>query len=99
MSLKFLDSGLRFRQRWISLRLKLFASLPGMTIELCDEFQRHHTSTRWKISTIMRTKTKSPKTNRISERFHKTVPNEFYRVTFRKKGYRSLCCKPIWMLG
>jgi hypothetical protein len=44
MSLKFLDSGSRFRQRRISLRLKLFASLPGMTIELCSEFQRHHTS-------------------------------------------------------
>jgi hypothetical protein len=44
MSLKFLDSGSRFRQRRISLRLKLFASLPGMAIELCSEFQRHHTS-------------------------------------------------------
>jgi transposase InsO family protein len=37
-----------------------------------------------------RTKAKSPQTNGICERFHKTVLNEFYRVTFRKKIYRSL---------
>jgi transposase InsO family protein len=37
-----------------------------------------------------RTKAKSPQTNGICERFHKTVLNEFYRVAFRKKIYRSL---------
>ena len=37
-----------------------------------------------------RTKTKHPQTNGICERFHKTVLNEFYRVAFRKKLYRSL---------
>ncbi len=37
-----------------------------------------------------RTKTKSPQTNGICERFHKTALNEFYRVAFRKKVYRSL---------
>ena len=37
-----------------------------------------------------RTKAKSPQTNGICERFHKTVLNEFYRVTFRKKIYKSL---------
>jgi hypothetical protein len=37
-----------------------------------------------------RTKAKSPQTNGICERFHKTVLNEFYRVTFRKKLYRTL---------
>jgi transposase len=37
-----------------------------------------------------RTKTKSPQTNGICERFQKTVLNEFYRVAFRKKVYRSL---------
>ena len=37
-----------------------------------------------------RTKTKSPQTNGICERFHKTVLNEFYRVAFRKKIYRSI---------
>src|SRR3989475_5085530 len=37
-----------------------------------------------------RTKTKSPQTNGICERFHKTVLNEVYRVAFRKKAYRSI---------
>jgi transposase InsO family protein len=37
-----------------------------------------------------RTKTKSPQTNGICERFHKTVLNEFYRVAFRKKTYRPI---------
>ena len=37
-----------------------------------------------------RIKTKSPQTNGICERFHKTVLNEFYRVAFRKKVYRSI---------
>ena len=36
-----------------------------------------------------RTKTKSPQTNGICERFHKTALNEFYRVAFCKKVYRS----------
>jgi transposase InsO family protein len=32
-----------------------------------------------------RTKVKSPQTNGIVERLHKTLLNEFYRITFRKK--------------
>ncbi len=32
----------------------------------------------------------SPKTNGICERFHKTILNEFYRVTFRKKLYKTI---------
>lgn len=37
-----------------------------------------------------RTKVKSPQTNGICERFHKTLLNEFYRVAFRKKIYKTL---------
>ena len=37
-----------------------------------------------------RTKAKSPQTNGICERFHKTVLNEFYQVAFRRKIYRTL---------
>jgi transposase InsO family protein len=37
-----------------------------------------------------RTKARSPQTNGICERFHKTMLNEFYRVAFRKKIYASL---------
>jgi transposase InsO family protein len=37
-----------------------------------------------------RTRTKRPQTNGICERFHKTLLDEFYRVAFRKKIYRSI---------
>jgi len=37
-----------------------------------------------------RTKTRSPQTNGICERFHKTILNEFYRIAFRKKIYNTL---------
>jgi hypothetical protein len=37
-----------------------------------------------------RTKTKSPQTNGICERFHRTALDEFYRVAFRKKIYRTI---------
>jgi transposase InsO family protein len=37
-----------------------------------------------------RTKAKSPQTNGICERFHRTVLDEFYRIAFRKKIYRSI---------
>lgn len=36
------------------------------------------------------TRAKSPQTNGICERFHKTVLNEFYQVAFRKKVYASI---------
>jgi len=37
-----------------------------------------------------KTRAKSPQSNGICERFHKTMLNEFYQVAFRKKLYRSL---------
>jgi transposase InsO family protein len=37
-----------------------------------------------------RTKGKSPQTNGLVERFHKTVLTEFYRIAFRKKIYLSV---------
>lgn len=37
-----------------------------------------------------RTKARSPQTNGICERFHKTILNEFYQVAFRKKIFSSL---------
>ena len=45
---------------------------------------------RSKTSTTRGVKTKSPQTNGICERFHKTLLNEFYRVAFRKKLHRSI---------
>ena len=37
-----------------------------------------------------RTKTRSPQTNGICERFHKTVLTEFYQVAFRKRIYGGI---------
>ncbi len=37
-----------------------------------------------------KTKARSPQTNGICERFHKTIKQEFYDITFRKKLYRSV---------
>jgi transposase InsO family protein len=37
-----------------------------------------------------RTKARSPQTNGICERFHKTVLEEFYRVAFRKRIYSTI---------
>lgn len=46
----------------------------------------------WPIEDIDHTKTKakSPQTNGICERFHRTIPDEFYAIAFRKKIYRSV---------
>jgi hypothetical protein len=37
-----------------------------------------------------KTKARSPQTNGICERFHRTIGEEFYQVTFRKNRYTSL---------
>ena len=60
--------------------------------EYCGAPERHEYELYLAIEDIdhTRTKVKSPQTNGICERFHKTVLNEFYRVTFRKKLYTSL---------
>lgn len=50
---------------------------------------------------LQHTKAISPQTNGICERFHKTILNEFYQVTLRKKLYDSLdmIYKKIWTSG
>ena len=50
------------------------------------------TSSTWRSRTsITRVpRARSPQTNGICERFHKTVLDEFYRVAFRKKLYRRI---------
>jgi transposase InsO family protein len=37
-----------------------------------------------------KTKARSPQTNGICERFHRTLQNEFYTIAFRKKIYNSI---------
>jgi transposase InsO family protein len=60
--------------------------------EYCGAPERHEYQLYLAIENIdhTRTKVKSPQTNGICERFHKTVLSEFYRVAFRKKLYTSL---------
>lgn len=60
--------------------------------EYCGKPERHDYQLYLAINDIEHTKTKaySPQTNGICERFHKTILQEFYQVTFRKKIYASL---------
>ncbi len=58
--------------------------------EFCGKVEHHDYELYLVINEIEHTKTKarSPQTNGICERFHKTILQEFYQVTFRKK---TLC--------
>jgi transposase InsO family protein len=60
--------------------------------EYCGNPERHEYQLYLAVEDIdhSKTKTKSPQTNGICERFHKTMLEEFYRVAFRKKLYRSI---------
>lgn len=60
--------------------------------EYCGSHDKHEYELYLAVENIdhSRTKTKSPQTNGICERFHKTLLDEFYRVAFRKKVYTSL---------
>ncbi len=60
--------------------------------EYCGKVEQHDYQLYLAINDIEHTKTKSmsPQTNGICERFHKTILNEFYQVTFRKKLYGDL---------
>ena len=71
--------------------------------EYCGAHDRHEYELYLAVEDIdhTRTKVKSPQTNGICERFHKTLLDEFYRVAFRKKLYDtpSRHCRPISMSG
>jgi transposase InsO family protein len=60
--------------------------------EYCGTPERHEYELYLAVENIdhTRTRAKSPQTNGIVERFHRTVLNEFYRVAFRRKIYRGL---------
>jgi len=72
--------------------VKLLRVLTDRGTEYCGNPERHEYELYLAVEDIdhSRTKTKSPQTNGIVERFHKTVLNEFYRVAFRRKIYRSI---------
>jgi transposase InsO family protein len=60
--------------------------------EYCGKVEQHDYELYLAVNDIEHTKTKArhPQTNGICERFHKTILQEFYQITFRKKVYVSL---------
>jgi len=60
--------------------------------EYCGNREHHEYALYLDLEGIdhTRTKTKSPQTNGICERFHQTIQNEFYATAFRRKLYSSL---------
>jgi transposase InsO family protein len=60
--------------------------------EYCGNPERHEYELYLAVENVdhSRTKAKSPQTNGICERFHKTMLDEFYRVAFRRKVYGGL---------
>lgn len=60
--------------------------------EYCGSREHHEYQLYLAIENIDHTKTKakSPQTNGICERFHKTILQEFYQVAFRRKIYTTL---------
>ena len=60
--------------------------------EYCGTHDRHEYELYLAVENIdhTRTKTKSPQTNGIVERFNKTLLDEFYRIAFRKKVYDAI---------
>src|SRR4029077_5840946 len=72
--------------------IKLLRVLTDRGTEYCGNPEHHEYELYLALEDVdhSRTKTKSPQTNGIVERFHKTVLDEFYRVAFRKKIYGSI---------
>ncbi len=75
-----------------SHQVKLLRVLTDRGTEYCGNPERHEYELYLAVEDVdhSRTKTKSPQTNGIVERFHKSALNEFYRVAFRKKIYGSI---------
>ena len=72
--------------------LPMLRILTDRGTEYCGRIDQHDYQLYLAINDIDHTKTKamSPQTNGICERFHKTILNEFYQITFRKKLYDSI---------
>jgi transposase InsO family protein len=72
--------------------VKLLRILTDRGTEYCGNRERHEYQLYLAIEDIdhTRTKARSPQTNGICERFHKTIQDEFYAVAFRKKIYHCL---------
>jgi transposase InsO family protein len=72
--------------------LPMLRILTDRGTEYCGRADQHDYQLYLALNEIDHTKTraKSPQTNGIVERWHKTVLQEFYQITFRKKIYADL---------
>lgn len=72
--------------------IPLLRILTDRGTEYCGAREHHEYQLYLAIEDIDHSKTKarSPQTNGICERFHKTIQDEFYAVAFRKKVYDSI---------
>ena len=77
---------------YASQGLPVLRILTDRGTEYCGKVDQHDYQLYLAINDIDHTRTKamSPQTNGICERFHKTVLQEFYQVTFRKKLYADI---------
>ncbi len=72
--------------------IPLLRVLTDRGTEFCGNREYHEYELYLALENVDHSKTraKSPQSNGICERYHKTVLDEFYRVAFRKKVYNSL---------
>ena len=72
--------------------IRLLRILTDRGSEYCGNRERHEFQLYLDLESIEHTRTqvKSPQTNGICERFHRTIQNEFYVTAFRRKMYHSL---------
>ncbi len=77
---------------YTSQNLPMIRILTDRGTEYCGKVEQHDYQLYLVINDIDHTKTKamSPQTNGICERFHKTILQEFYQVTFRKNLYADM---------
>ncbi len=73
-------------------QLPMLRILTDRGTEYCGRMDTHDYQLYLAVNDIEHTKTKvkSPQTNGICERFHKTILNEFYQIALRKKVYRTI---------
>jgi transposase InsO family protein len=72
--------------------IRLLRILTDRGTEYCGKREDHEYELYLSVEDIdhSKTRTRSPQSNGICERFHRTVLDEFYRVAFRKKIYNTL---------
>lgn len=73
-------------------QLPVLRILTDRGTEYCGKVEQHDYQLYLAINDIDHTKAKArhPQTNGICESFHKTILQEFYQITFRKKLYSDL---------